>query len=40
MYSKYNIKYESDAERPMRRLDRIKAWIFDCHPSDYKKEVL
>jgi hypothetical protein len=34
-YIKYNVKYESDAERPKRKLDRIKAWIFDSHPPDY-----
>jgi hypothetical protein len=34
-YIKYNVKYESGAERPKRKLDRIKAWIFDTHPPDY-----
>jgi hypothetical protein len=34
-YIKYNVKYESGAERPKRKLDRIKAWIFDSHPPDY-----
>jgi Zn-dependent protease with chaperone function len=34
-YIKYDVKYESGAERPKRKLDRIKAWIFDTHPPDY-----
>jgi hypothetical protein len=34
-YIKYNVKYESSAERPKRKLDRIKAWLFDTHPPDY-----
>jgi hypothetical protein len=37
-YIKYNVKYESDAERPKRKLDRIKAWIFDSHPPDWIRE--
>ncbi|MEJ2780592.1 conjugal transfer protein [Stygiolobus sp. CP850M] len=37
-YIKYNVKYESGAERPKRKLDRIKAWIFDSHPPDWVRE--
>ncbi|MCI4397187.1 MAG: conjugal transfer protein [Thermoprotei archaeon] len=34
-YSKYNVKFESDAERPKSKIDRIKAWLFDSHPPDW-----
>jgi len=34
-YTKYNIKYESVAERPKSRIERLKAWVFDSHPPDY-----
>jgi len=34
-YSKYNIKYMSNAQRPKSRIKRLKEWIFDSHPPDY-----
>nr|WP_020936627.1 hypothetical protein [Saccharolobus solfataricus]CDF66429.1 conserved conjugative plasmid protein [Saccharolobus solfataricus P2] len=34
-YRVYNIRYESSAERPIKRIERLKAWIFDTHPPDY-----
>jgi hypothetical protein len=34
-YTKYNIKYESDAEVPKSRFQRLKAWVFDSHPPDH-----
>jgi len=37
-YTKYNIKYESGAERPKSKIDRIKAWLFDTHPPDWVRE--
>ncbi|WP_196489258.1 conjugal transfer protein [Sulfolobus acidocaldarius] len=37
-YTKYNIKYESVAERPKSKIDRIKAWVFDTHPPDWVRE--
>jgi len=37
-YTKYNIKYESVAERPKSKIDRIKAWVLDSHPPDWVRE--
>jgi len=37
-YIKYNVKYESVAERPKSKIDRIKAWVFDTHPPDWVRE--
>jgi hypothetical protein len=34
-YIKYNVKYESEIERPDSRIERLKSWIFDSHPPDY-----
>jgi hypothetical protein len=34
-YTKYNIRFESDAERPKSRIERLKSWLFDSHPPDY-----
>jgi len=34
-YTKYNIKYESVAEVPSSRIERLKAWVLDSHPPDY-----
>jgi hypothetical protein len=37
-YSKYNIKYMSNAQRPKSRIERLKEWIFDSHPPDWVRE--
>jgi hypothetical protein len=34
-YYNYGIKYESGAERPKSRLERLKEWVLDSHPPDY-----
>jgi len=34
-YYNYGIKYESKAERPKSRIERLKEWILDSHPPDY-----
>ncbi|ADB87195.1 hypothetical protein [Saccharolobus islandicus] len=34
-YYHYNIKYESVAERPKSKIERLKSWLFDSHPPDY-----
>jgi hypothetical protein len=34
-YYHYNIKYSSEQQRPSRRIDRLKEWVFDTHPPDY-----
>jgi hypothetical protein len=34
-YYNYGIKYESKAERPKSRLERLKEWVLDSHPPDY-----
>jgi hypothetical protein len=37
-YYNYNVKYESDAERPKSRVERLKAWLLDSHPPDYVRK--
>jgi len=37
-YYRYNVKYESGAERPKSRVERLKAWILDSHPPDWVRE--
>nr|WP_187395306.1 conjugal transfer protein [Sulfolobus islandicus] len=34
-YNKYHVKFESTTARPAKRIDRIRAWIFDTHPPDW-----
>jgi hypothetical protein len=34
-YSKYNIKYMSNAQRPKSGIERLKEWVLDSHPPDY-----
>jgi len=37
-YYHYNIKYSSEQQRPSRRIDRLKEWVFDTHPPDWVRE--
>jgi hypothetical protein len=34
-YTKYNIRYMSNTQRPRSWVERLKEWIFDSHPPDY-----
>jgi hypothetical protein len=34
-YYNYGVKYESEAERPGSRIERLKEWLLDSHPPDY-----
>ena len=37
-YYNYNVKFESDVERPAKRIERLKAWLFDTHPPDWVRK--
>jgi hypothetical protein len=37
-FSRCNIRYMSNVQRPKSRVERLKGWVFDSHPPDWVRK--